>query len=175
MTAQFPDHVRYGRKLFDLVDIAGEGSFEPRVHDLDPVSLHTACRRGFICTYAVAYEMLLVDRLDINLNGSNGRARSDAPALNGAAPITAADDEFNTRYERIRMRVPFTGTLLIGRDLTGERYFDWWHNPLLRYEEVHELVFEEGKLVSALDISAAVARGREQASRDIGGRGSTPI
>jgi hypothetical protein len=163
MTAQIPDRVRYGRKLYDLVGINGEGLFEPKALGMSPVPPHSACWRGFVCTYAVVYEMLWIDFLDINLresdgDGSNGFA---APVLNDVEPSSRDDEsEFDTYYERVRLRVPFNGMLTVGREFADDRYFDWWFNSMLHYKEVHQLTFENGRLVSAIDVSQRVAEER---------------
>jgi hypothetical protein len=170
MTAQIPDRVRYGRKLYDVVGIGGEGLFEPGAHGLSPVPPHSACWRGFVCTYALVYEMLWVDFLDINLQegGGNGSSLDQAPSLNDVPPIARQGEcDFDTYYERVRLRVPFNGTLLVGRDFADDQYFDWWFNPLLRYNEVHRLAFEDGRLVSALDMSDQVAEERNLARREL--------
>lgn len=170
MTAQIPDRVRYGRKLYDVVGIGGEGLFEPDKHGLNPVPPHSACWRGFVCTYALVYEMLWVDFLDINLQESNGGGSngSRAPDLNDVSPIARQGDcDFDTYYERVRLRVPFNGTLLVGRDFADDEYFDWWFNPMLRYNEVHRLTFEDGRLVSAFDMSEQVAEERLLSRREL--------
>ena len=170
MTAQIPDRVRYGRKLYDLVGINGEGLFEPRAHGLSPMPPHSACWRGFVCTYAVVYEMLWIDYLDINLQETGGSDSNDSavPALGDVEPSSrVGESEFDTYYERVRLRVPFNGTLTIGREFADDRYFDWWFSSMHRYQEVHQLSFENGRLVSAIDVSQKVAEERFLAQHEL--------
>ncbi|NIR46801.1 MAG: hypothetical protein GWN99_20535 [Gemmatimonadetes bacterium] len=173
MTAQIPDRLRFERKLFDLIGIAGEGLFDPGEHGMNPVPPHSACCRGFVCTYTVVYGMLQVEYLDINLREGIARAAggAQAPPLNRTEPTSRNGDcDFDTSYDRVRLGVPFTGKLLIARQFADDRYFDWWFDSLLRYLEVHELEFEDGKLISVIDISGKVAQDRQKALRELEAR-----
>lgn len=169
MTAQIPDRLRFERNLFDVVGVAGDGLFDPGKHGMDPVPPHSACCRGFVCTYAIAYGMLQVEYLDINLREGIARAGGGAlaPSLNRTKPtLRNGDCDFDTTYDRVRLAVRFSGKLLIGRGFADDRYFDWWFDPLLRYLEVQELEFDEGKLVSVIDLSPKIAEDRHEARRE---------
>lgn len=173
MTAQFSDLFEYRGRQFDIAGINGEGLFVPAEHGMAAVGSCTACWRGFVAGYKLEGDRLVLDNLDINLDderqGFFGRFRKK-PTLNGVHPSEDGDDLslFQYRFTRVGLEVPFTGGFLIGSGFIDELYVHMGFHPAWKYKEVHELVFEKGKLTLESDVSERMKEMRDKLS----GRGN---
>ena len=167
MTAQISDTVRYLSVDFRLAGISGDGLFEPVEHGLSPVAISTACWRGYYCTYLVQEDRLLLDTLHVRLQGQDAAlaARGDGPLLFGARP---GYDEYEgcVVYAALGAPIPFTGGLLLGRDFIHELYVHMGFHPAWKFRQVHELLFEQGRLLEAFDRSEAAAEVRRSLTPD---------
>ena len=163
MTSQIPDSVRYEGVEYEIVGIAGDGLFHPFDHGLAPVPLHTACWRGFICTYEVADCALLLRHLVVGVD----RTQDRRPIGEVTPPIDGVVADFDDRehvvhYKGMHLPVPFTGGLLLGEGFISDLYVHMGFHPAWKYERVVELVVEDGAVVSASDRSAAMAKLRAE-------------
>jgi len=162
MTAQMSDIARYQGKDYALAGVRGEGMFSPEAHGLQPRGTCTACWRGYVCTYAVTDETLLLDQLAINLGDPkirDGTLRS--PLLNGVERASGPGHFFDSQYVNVGLVVAFSGGLLIARGFIKELYVHMGFHPAWKYEEVHELLFDRGRLTKARDVSAMLREFRE--------------
>ena len=154
MTAQIHDVVVFGGQNYELLGVNGWGFFWPCRHALRVRMMHTACRRGYVCEYAVENDQLLLTALQVGM--------AEPPT-----ELFGAQRRFIDRaatYSPIRLPVAFTGGLLLGGGYT--------HGPLLymgrlaqRYAEILELAFDHGRLIEAADREQVIAR-RRAAARD---------
>ena len=164
MTAQFHDKVRYEGIDYALAGASGEGLFSPPHYGLEPVSWCTACWLGYLASYEVSDDRLLLDRLDVCLTDPRQDQRSTsrrvpAPAIEGCEPRNTSgtgDGLFEYRYENMALPVAFSGGLLLATDFIQELYVHMGFHPAWKYRTVHELIFHEGKLVQASDQSARI-------------------
>ena len=163
MTAQALDTVRWRGRTWALVGEDGAGLFDPNAFGIAPVALHTAAWRGFICTYAVADDALRLERLEIGLDqAAQVRAEAgDPPLIGGVAPARHGMGHA-WLYDGLALPVPFTGGLRLGDGFIRELYVHMGFAPAWKFEEVHELRFDAGRLVSAVDQSAEMRAMREQ-------------
>src|SRR5262249_3542385 len=115
------------------------------------------CWRGFVCTYLVEGQRLLLDQLAINLD-------EPAPILFGVRPKPDTGELrlFDAVYDRLRHPVPSSGGLLLARDLLKELYVHIGFNPAWKDREVHELVFRDGALVQETGRCAQIAELRQE-------------
>jgi hypothetical protein len=157
MTAQFSDPVEYRGQSYVIAGINGEGLFDPAEHGMKPVGKCTACWRGFVCTYRVDGQRLLLDRLAICLEGP-------AAALFGVQPKPDQGQIplFDVIYEGLRHSVPYSGGLLLARDFIRELYVHMGFHPTWKYRVVHELVFRDGELMQEADRSEQIAEFRRE-------------
>jgi hypothetical protein len=161
MTAQISDVVVYRDKPHSIAGINGSGLFDPTEHGIKPVMISTACWRGYHCTYQVADGNLLLTSVTAGL-GEEDRAlakRREGPKLFGKVPR-----RYPVRghfYDGLREVVPFTGGLLLADDFIDELYVHMGFHPAWKFREVHELLFERGRVVKAADRSAEMAEFRE--------------
>lgn len=165
MTAQISDCFMFRGKQYALAGMNGGGLFDPRAHGVQPRMLSTACWRGFYCTYEVTDAAIELRELHIGLSGDDlaKAERAELPGLEGHRPTK---DEWSGHvYKDIAVRVPFTGGILLADEFIQELYVHMGFHPAWKYREVHELLFEEGKLLHAQDRSSAMAALREKLSQ----------
>lgn len=164
MTAQLSDTLEYRKHAFQLAGVKGTELFEPAAHGLSPRPMSTACYRGFLCAYRVADKRLLLEELRIGLEPAEeeavraGRGR----LLFGKRPRYSSETHERVVYERLRGPVPFSGGLLVTRGFARGQQVHLSLHPAWNAKEVHELLFEEGRLVEAIDCSEAMDRVRER-------------
>jgi hypothetical protein len=179
MTAQISDQVVYHGKPHSLAGINGSGLFDPSEHGIRPVMISTACWRGYHCTYEVADGSLLLTAVNIGLGEEDASAaeRGEGPRLFGKVPhrytihgecMDLSTGEMQTswrssdfRCDGLRELVPFTGGLLLGDGFLPELYVHMGFHPAWKFREVHELLFERGKVIQEADRSAEMAEFRE--------------
>ncbi len=123
--------------------------------------ISTACWRGFICTYGVSDGALFLEELRVGLSAED----KEATKAGGGRPLfgKVPGYTFGTAvYESLHSPVPFSGGLLIADGFIRELYVHMGFHPAWKFTEVHELLFEEGRLAEARDCSEAMARVRER-------------
>jgi hypothetical protein len=100
---------------------------------------------------------LLLTQVHVGLRDENAeRARRDeGPPLFGVGP-RYDEQHWSFVYAPLEVPVSFTGGLLLGRDFIRDLYVHMGFHPGWKYREVHELVFEQGRLREAFDRSAAM-------------------
>jgi hypothetical protein len=174
MTAQADDSVFYQGTHFSLAGINGSGLFDPADHGIKAESGCTACYRGYICGYEVAEGMLFLSNLSIGLEQKEGEG---LPKILGKTPHqpTYSAKKWNPETRTLEEvteptwfvevtdlhhPVPFNGGLLIGNDFVRSLYVHMGFHPAYTYRKVHELLFEDGRLVKEADRSLEMAEYR---------------
>ena len=155
MTAQVDDVVVFRGRMYALIGVDGRGLFEPGEHELEVHMMTTACRRGYVCEYAVDDDQLYLIALRF------GMAKPPAH-------LFGADLRFigsAATYSPIRVPLPFSGGLLLGARLVRAPYAHMGHHPAWKYTEVLELLFGDGRLGEMADRSELIAE-RRAALRD---------
>ena len=118
--------------------------FDPAKFNLEPEMWHTACYKGFIIYFKVVDELLYLDRLIVHC------ADDKYPPLNNVEPEKY--DESAMDYKNINLLLPYSGRIIIGKDLLPQfegRCFIGPHS----YKTTFELTFKKGKYISSKDIS----------------------
>jgi hypothetical protein len=163
MTAQISDVVMYHGKPHAIAGINGSGLFDPADHGLQPVTISTACWRGYYCTYEVADGSLVLTKLNIGLDEKNQASEhGGGPLLFGKAP--RRDKLRGYSYRGLQEVVPFSGGLLVADGFIEELYVHMGFHPAWKFRGVHEVLFEKGKVVKETDRSAEIAEFREMIS-----------
>lgn len=174
MTAQMQDTVVYLGSQFDLAGINGTGLFVPQTYGLLPHASCTACWRGYLCEYCVQDGALLLMDLYVN----NARKRKDGsyercspPPIAGKAALQSREHEPGTSfslenyfwffYKELGLPIQFAGSMLLAQDFIRELYVHMGFHPAWKYKTVHELVFENGQLVGAADLSSRMEEVRQ--------------
>ena len=164
MTGQISDGFRYQGRDFDIARISDEKTwFKPSRLRLRPEAPTTACWRGFLAHFALADDRLVLDQLHVFLVGKD-RAPTAGPSIKGVKPKgpSAEHDWFNNHYLDLCYPLKYTGRLLLGAGFISELYVHMGAQLPWKYEEVHELVFQEGVLVEAHDRSKPMIAVRQE-------------
>lgn len=165
MTTQVHDTVIFEGHAFHLCRISAPPLFDLASLGLNPVMASTACYRGWMACYSVSSRLLLAD-LFVRHDCGMPEPEPCGPVIDGVAP---ADPRpflgFNCLYRALARPVPFSGGLLIGR---GAHDGACGHGALSfgRFDQLYELVFQEGRLLEAWDRSAVAALIRAGATID---------
>jgi hypothetical protein len=165
MTAQIHDQCLVGGQRYDIAGIAGDELFAPGAHGLKPVPWSTGCWRGYVVTYALRNRRLVVRELAVNLSSPKreGVEKVPAPPLRDAeARRPAGPYGFEYLYEDMALPVAYTGGLLLARGFIEDLYVHMGFHPAWKYEEVLELIFEEGRLEEAYDVSDRIREMRAE-------------
>ena len=162
MTAQFPDQFLFNDMEYSVAGIHGAPPFNPEKLGLNPAATCTACWRGYVATFAIREEQLVLARLSIQL-GNMGEGRTFipqvGPEINGREPALPVDQHplFNNVYDNLDLPLQFSGGLLIARDFIHELYVHMGFHPAWKFNEVWELIFDEGHVESSENVSEKVA------------------
>lgn len=169
MTAQVSDIVVYKESEFSLVAFSDGEPFDPRENGYRPVMASTACYRGYVSKYAITEGTLVLSELRIS------HQEDDLPVSQKKLPpnlneVVASKSEqtFFGRwlFQDVRLPLQYTGGIVIAKGFIRELYVHMGFHPAWKYEEVYELVFESGKLVSESNLSDRMREVRERARKE---------
>jgi hypothetical protein len=159
MTAQMSDSFLLEEKKFLLVGVNGSGLFNPSDHNMQPLPRITSCWRGYVCTYKVLQNELLLDSLLINLD-------HEGPAIKDIPPVFSNQGTFNNTYSDLDLHMDFTGDLLIAQGFIQQLYVHMGFHPAWKYETVFELTVANGHVLETKDVSENMAGLRDKMSRE---------
>ncbi len=160
MTAQIHDTVHYRGRELVLVGRQGEGLFEPGEHGIEPDGRWTDCRSGFYCAYEVEADVLRLRDAYVMLD-------RERPLLFGKKPVYVPKDYVHV-YRGLHVPVDFSGKLLVAGGFIESLGGFSGSSPPWKYEEVHELFLEAGRVLRAEDRSADLAQAREVMTGELG-------
>ena len=150
MTGQIHDKVLYEGMEYDLVGQNGDRLFEPSAFGMFPKMIHTACWRGYYCSYVIEQFDWLLTRLSIRTLDEK------YPPSDGVSP---KDDGYGVmRYDGLNLPMQFRGKLLLGAEFIHEKYIHMGFQEAQSYRKVMELTFLAGKLISAQNRSEDFAK-----------------
>lgn len=153
MTAQITDTFRYRNRNYNLIGLHGGELFDPSSVGILPVMMHTACHRGFICTYAFTDE-------GISLTELITRSHDDEyPEIAGVQPTFEAGGGA-AEYTDLRLRVDFSGGILLARDLIRSYYVPLGCQKPHAYKVIKEFLVSNGKVTDVIDHSTWARRMR---------------
>jgi hypothetical protein len=147
MCAQDCDSVVHGGRCYTLAS-ADEHLFDPEAHGITPEWTCTSNYRGFTCKYEVAQGRLELTSLSVSVQ------TYEPPPLFGVRPTCWAGCLF---CYGLHAPIPYTGALMLGDMYDGFGGWAWVPTPS-RFQILHRLVFEEGRLVGAEDLSTDYGR-----------------
>ena len=185
MTTQSYDQILYQEADYSLIASSQGHPFAPEEHGYRPVSLVTSCHKGYLCGYRVDDKDLRLHTLLINhqpLDIPISR-RKQPPALNGRDAVnsrTQTDetlpwrDSFDWLFKDIDLHLPYTGRLLIARQFIRMPQSQGMYIPPWWYEQVHDLLFKAGRLVSDVDLSHSMAQIRQTVNEQTAETGHAP-
>jgi len=155
MTSQIPDTFIYDGEKYELVALDGEGLITPQDYGMNPEMLHTACYRGFYCTYDITNDGLFLTEMVI------GEVEEGYKSIQDIMPtLSNKDSRDYPTYKGLRLLTSFTGKIRLGKDFIRELYVHMGYQKPSAYETLLEFDFEAGKLMSMQNISASNAKKR---------------
>jgi hypothetical protein len=156
MTAKKPDYLKYEAEQYSIVGVHGTGMMTARQLGLGIADYIRAsnCARGYFCTYEVEAGYLFLVKLAMNKYATT--------PIEGIAPVPDLEDIDQAVYSGLRIKTPFNGGLLAGRDFIESMYVHGGFQLPHRYETLLEFRFEEGNVNSVTDHSAAMAALRQR-------------
>jgi hypothetical protein len=114
--------------------------------------------------YAIDDKLSLADLYvfhDAGLPAKN--RRPNGPVINGVLPQEPESPlGFNCLYKSLNLPLSFTGGLLLGKGLIRALLVNMGFHAFWKFEEVHEVIFQSGQLVSAIDKSNIAKTIREE-------------
>lgn len=161
MTAQVQDSFHYLGEQYVLAAFSEGEPFSPLEAGYRPVMASTACWRGYVCGYEVKDRQLGLRELWINHQAGEAAVtrRLQPPDLNGVSAVRDEESFFGVwHFREVGLQLTYTGGLMIARDFIRGLYVHMGFHPAWKYQHVHELVFEQGRLVEAHDASTEVAK-----------------
>jgi hypothetical protein len=175
MTAQRQDRLVYQGMSYTLLAAEGAPLFDPRTIGIAPQSF-PGCARGYHCLYAVTAGMLSLSTLTLGdqsvrgpvpagvtvavLEGSDISDRSDRSDRSNSAPWplpahlpllgrdgVAYPDRHILRWSWLRLPIPFTGRMLLGRGPVAGPAAPPSEAPGANYRSRMELDLEGGRVL----------------------------
>ena len=141
MTMQIKDYIRY--KLRKYVFIGAENInefFDPEKFGLQPEDICTNCWKGFRCDFSIRNKNIYLETLEVN--DSNNKY----PDINGVKVKKHKNFDGYHVYEKLKLKLNYTGEIAIGKGLK-EEYYDRAFIGEDAYENVIILTFKNGKLI----------------------------
>lgn len=186
MTAQIHDIVRHDNRAFPLVGINGTGLFNPQDHGIVCAMFSTGHWRGYVCCYEIRQERLELRHALIGLE-TREQAES-APTLFGVVGERCDWDSeevyewgktgnaaprgelwrkerayaYPVRYVEIQAPISFSGGLLLADDFIRDYYIHQGYQRAYAFREVHEYLFEDGRLMAHRDVSQHMSAIRKE-------------
>lgn len=155
MTAQESDIFILNDKEYDISGVNGNELFIPGKYGLMPVSIMTCNWRGYVATYALLDDILVLKSFSVNLKEDNTFDKTADPLINEHVPEKdhIYDDIYSYFYENLNLPINFTGGILACQGFIPELYVHMGFHPAWKFEKVIELLFDNGKLTERHDVS----------------------
>jgi len=157
MTAQMPDVFFYKNENYSLIGLKGSNMFNPEDYGVYPIMANTACYRGFVATYHITEEQLILSSLILKSKEEKLKEINGQPAKKEKSIFS-----FNFLYENINLPIKYTGFILLGKDFINEMYVHMGYQRPISYETVIEFQFKDGDLVAVNDFSEVIAKLRKE-------------
>jgi hypothetical protein len=153
MTAQVADTVTYEGITYSLLGVSSEGLFDQRAYGLEPESMTTSCRRGYVWQYGARESRILLTGLNICL-----REEAHYSEVGGRKPSCSDDFLGGAAYRHLGIPMGFSGGLLLGRDFIQELYL---HTG---FQKPH--AYRDGRVLGVRDHSGRIRQLRERMRSD---------
>lgn len=168
MSQEIDDKFIYNGKEYILIALEFPKKFlDFKKFKLKPIEMTTACWRGFVITFAVKYDQLIIDQIFTNnqtYTKSRKRKTIVIHEINGVFPEILKPegliDEFNEyrilHYNNLNYSLNYTGTIIIVKDFI-DKYISGPYAFLsvspFCYKKIIKLTFVKGILTNSKDLS----------------------
>ena len=162
MTGQVPDNLIYKKSSYSIVGLKGEGLPSPLDFGLKPISPHTANWRGFIMSYRISEDRLIVHEMNVTVED----LKEKPPLINGVNPETKEEGRLHLTYKSLKLKTQFTGKVLIAKDFIDSMYVHMGFQSPLSFKTVIELKISDGILIEVTDFSEIMKKYRKHKVTD---------
>jgi hypothetical protein len=142
MTATMHDTILYEDELYDIIKVNGDGLITPQMYHMFPGFISSDCIRDHVSKYVLLDGFLLL--LDMKIGPLTGQT---AKRIQGKTP-----DDSGT-YREVNVWSRFIGSLKIARNPKKKGNEQAGNNDETAYETVTDILFQEGELLLARDMS----------------------
>jgi hypothetical protein len=150
MTSQVTDTVKYKGKNYELIGSSrGELLFNIYKYGLNPTMMHTACYRGFFCSYELTEEGLFLQKLTVRDESNK------YPEINGVKPKIR---KYEAVYNELKLKIRLSGRFRIARGFIQEYYIHMGYQKASSFTSVIDFELSRGKLSGIKDRSAEVEK-----------------
>ena len=147
MTAQIPDSFLFKGEEYCLAGLVGDELFSPDQYGMEPMTINTACWRGFYAAYEITDTGIYLRELTMREKGGNYKS------INGVEPDI---QDYEATYRDVNLPIPFTGTIRLAKDFIKELYIHMGFQKPTSFKIVLDLLFERGCLVEIRDRSEEI-------------------
>lgn len=158
MTGQISDSLFYKQKEYSIVGVKGKALFKLEDYGVEPSTICSACWRGYVATYAIRYNKLVLRDLELLLSPEEVRE----VGIHFLANRNPTSHDMGPIYKRLNVLMDFSGKLLIGRDFIPALYVHMGFQKPYTYSSVHEFSVSEGKVIEHRDVSTQMELIREE-------------
>ena len=174
MTAQIHDKILIDGKKFSIVGITGGELFTPHALGILTIPTITSCWRGYVCEYKISQGRLVLDELQLSFGSYEGAGKEQlgaqtSPPINGVHPKPSDKKKYpslGSLYENLNLEIRLTGSILAGDGFIQKLYVHMGFQPAWKYENVLELLFEDGKFQTMRDVSKEMEKIRDAMSKN---------
>jgi len=164
MTAQIPDRMYFKGDIYSVVASTDRVVFDlqPLLEPLQPRMLSTGCYRGYFAEFGLDdFDRLVIRHLMVH-------SPNVCAQLNEVPPYCVFEPERGENgrsrtlsFDKVDLGVKVDGTVRCCRGFISSMYFHGGFQHFTSFEHVVDLVFQEGTLIEAKDLSSKTARLRE--------------
>ncbi|MCY3410838.1 MAG: hypothetical protein INQ03_04285 [Candidatus Heimdallarchaeota archaeon] len=154
MTAQMHNQFLVDGESWSLVGMRGDELFDPAMYNMDTYSTCTACWDGFLCTFEVKKEAILLQQLLINTE--------NPVRIHDIEAQESEDSLFKYQYKDIGLILNFTGVILLGNDFIQKYYVHMGFQDPVAFKRLIKVQCTRGKVDFIKDLSVEAARLREE-------------
>jgi len=165
MTQQATDLFYYEGNQLQVIGITGTGLYTPEKFGIKTRSASTGCWRGYIMRYEIKDNQLFMEGFWVKtLEGI------EPPMINEIIPSQITKEYnpgglrgigFNYYYQDVYLKLPFTGSLLLGNRPIEEEYVHMGYPSPTYFQTVLKFDFKNGDLLKIEDISDRVEEARK--------------
>jgi hypothetical protein len=161
MITQISDYLTYNQKQYRIVGVQGQRLLHLCDFGVVPTGTDSNCWRGFHMGYTLIDDKLVATRLTVIgqvMTVIDGILPAPGRVYERAGRTCWGD----TEWMGLERKAPFTGKILIGKDFIYDMIIQMGFQKPTAFQNVIELVFEDGRLLETFDISDQIALLREK-------------
>ncbi len=166
MTQQASDLFYYEGNQLMIVGITGSELDTAETFEIKTRSASTGCWRGYIMRYEIKDNKLFMEGFWVRT--ADG---IKPPIINNTAPLKITKEYnpgglrglgFRYYYKDVYLKLPFTGSLLLGNKPILEEYVHMGYPSPTSFQTVLKFDFEEGNLIKVEDVSDKAEEARNK-------------